>query len=45
LLIKLLEEDCVKVVNVKKNTAIDQLPAIKLAYLYEKMKFTEIRTI
>ncbi|CAB4488988.1 hypothetical protein RhiirA5_417183 [Rhizophagus irregularis] len=45
LLIEPLEEDCVKVVNVEESTAIDQSFAIKLAYLYEKMKLTEIRTI
>ena len=45
LLIEPSEEDCVKVVNVKESTAIDQSPAIELAYLYEKTKFAEIRTI
>ena len=45
LLIEPLEEDCVKVVNVEESTAVDQSPAIELAYLYEKMKFAEIRSI
>ncbi len=45
LLIEPSEEDCVKVVNVEKSTAVDQSSAIELAYLYEKMKFTKIRTI
>ncbi|CAI2187219.1 17241_t:CDS:2, partial [Funneliformis geosporum] len=45
LLIKPSEEDCVKVVNGEENTSVDQSPAIKLAYLYKKMKFAEIRTI
>jgi hypothetical protein len=44
LLIEPSEEDCVKVVNVE-STAVDQSPAIELAYLYEKTKFAEIRTI
>src|SRR3954451_8937200 len=39
------EEDCVKVVNVEESTAVDQSPAIELAYLYEKTKFAEIRSI
>ncbi|GES84383.1 hypothetical protein GLOIN_2v1571020 [Rhizophagus clarus] len=42
LLIEPSEEDCVKVVNVEES---DQSPAIKLAHLYEKTKFAEIRTI
>ncbi|CAB4492647.1 unnamed protein product [Rhizophagus irregularis] len=42
LLIEPLEEDCVKIVNVEES---DQSPAIKLAHLYEKTKFAEIRTI
>ncbi|CAB4438498.1 unnamed protein product [Rhizophagus irregularis] len=45
LLIESSEKDCVKVVNVEESTAVDQSPAIELAYLYEKMKFAEIRTI
>ncbi|CAB5207664.1 unnamed protein product [Rhizophagus irregularis] len=45
LLIKPLEEDCVKVINVEESAAVDQLPAIELAYLYKKTKFAEIKTI
>jgi len=45
LLIEPSEEDCVKIVNVEESIAINQSPAIKLAYLYKKMKFAEIRTI
>ncbi|CAG8731282.1 8029_t:CDS:2 [Rhizophagus irregularis] len=45
LLIKPSEEDCVKVINVEESAAVDQLPAIELAYLYKKMKFAEIKTI
>jgi len=45
LLIEPSKEDCVKVVNIEKSTAVDQSPAIELAYLYEKIKFAEIRII
>jgi len=45
LLIEPSEEDCVKIVNMKESTAIDQLLVIKLVYLYKKMKFAKIKTI
>ncbi|CAG8502704.1 8899_t:CDS:2 [Rhizophagus irregularis] len=45
LLIELLKEDCIKIVNVEENPVVDQSPAIKLAYLFQKIKFAEINTI
>ncbi|CAB5361343.1 unnamed protein product [Rhizophagus irregularis] len=56
LLIEPSEEDCVKVINVEdkrfrqatlveESAAVDQLPAIELAYLYKKTKFAKIKTI
>ncbi len=45
LLIEFSKEDCVKIVNVKKSSAIDQLFIIKLAYLFQKTNFAKIKII
>ena len=45
LLIESLKKDCVKIVNVEESSTVDQSPAIKLVYLFQKIKFAEINTI
>jgi hypothetical protein len=45
LLIEPSKEDCVKIVNVEESPAVDQSPAIKLAHLFQKTNFAEIKTI